>query len=174
MNMNQDKSIAIIGLGYVGLPLALLASEKGYRVIGVDINEKKIDLIGHKKPPFVDEEIESKLQNTKLEVTTSYERIKEVSTIVICVPTPVFENLLPDYDPVESACMDIGPHLRKDQSVILESTVNPGVCEEIVMPILERESGLKAGKDFFLAHCPERINIGDEKWNSSFSGTGNL
>ena len=167
MNMNQDKSIAIIGLGYVGLPLALLASEKGYRVIGGDINEKKIDLIGHKKPPFVDEEIESKLQNTKLEVTTSYERIKEVSTIVICVPTAVFENLLPDYDPVEFACKDIGSHLQKDQLVILESTVNPGVCEEIVMPILERESGLKAGKDFSLAHCPERINIGDEKWNVS-------
>lgn len=164
--MNYEKSVAIIGLGYVGLPLALLASERSYEVIGIDINEKKVNLIRHKKSPFINNEVESKLQDTKLEVTASFEKIKEVSTIVICVPTPVFENRLPNYGPVEKACKKIATYLQKGQLVILESTVNPGVCEEIILPIFER-SGLEPGKDFYLAHCPERINPGDKKWNLS-------
>ncbi|PIP31497.1 UDP-N-acetyl-D-glucosamine dehydrogenase [bacterium (Candidatus Gribaldobacteria) CG23_combo_of_CG06-09_8_20_14_all_37_87_8] len=165
--MNKDKSVAIIGLGYVGLPLAILASEKGWKVFGIDILQKKVDLIKSRKSPFVDEEVEVKLKITAMEATTDFEKVKEVSVIVICVPTPVFENRLPDYGPVESACKGIGQYLQKGQLVVLESTVNPGVCEEIVIPILEKESGLKAGVDFYVAHCPERINPGDKNWNVS-------
>lgn len=165
--MNKDKSVAIIGLGYVGLPLALLASEKGWKVFGIDILQKKVDLIKNRKSPFVDEEVEMKLKITAMEATTDFEKVKEVSVIVICVPTPVFENRLPDYGPVEGACKGIAPFLQKGQLVVLESTVNPGVCEEIVIPVLEKESGLKAGTDFYVAHCPERINPGDKEWNVS-------
>lgn len=165
--MRNDKSVAIIGLGYVGLPLALLASEKGYRVVGIDINEKKIELIKSKNSPFVDDEIEAKLQIDDLEVYTDFTKVGEVQTIVICVPTPVFENRLPDYGPVEGACRGVAPYLQKGQLVVLESTVNPGVCDEIVIPLLEKESQLKAGQDFYVAHCPERINPGDKKWNVS-------
>ncbi len=163
----KKNTVAIIGLGYVGLPLALLASEKKWKVLGIDIDKKKIDKITQKVCPFLDEEIGIKLQNTKMEVSSNLEKVKEVSIIVICVPTPVFENRMPDYGPVRSACMGIAPYLKKGQLVILESTVNPGVCEEIVIPILEKESGLKVGQDFLIAHCPERINPGDKTWNVS-------
>ena len=83
---------------------------------------------------------------------------------MVCVPTPVHKNHLPDLEPVKKACESIARNLKKGQLIILESTVNPGVCDEVILPMLERISGLKAGKDFFLAHCPERINPGDPKW----------
>lgn len=165
--MDQKKSVAIIGLGYVGLPLALLASEKGYRVIGIDIDEKKIDLIKNKKTPFIDKEIEGKLQKNEIEAYTTFEKVSEVSTVVICVPTPVFENKLPNYSPLEGACRKIALYLQKGQLVVVESTINPGVCEEIVIPIIEKQSKLKAGSDFYVAHCPERINPGDKRWHIS-------
>lgn len=165
--MSQDKVIAVIGLGYVGLPLALLASRKGYRVIGIDIQKDKIDLIKEGKSPFVDESVEKEIKSARFEATTDFRRVKDASIIVICVPTPVFKNHLPNLEPVESACRSIGTYLKVGQLVILESTVNPGVSEGSVLPILEETSGLVAGKDFFLAHCPERINPGDKKWNVS-------
>lgn len=165
--MLQNKVIAVIGLGYVGLPLALLATRKGYRVIGIDIQKDKIDLINKGKSPFADELVQENLKNTLFEATADFSRVRDASIIVICVPTPVFKNHLPNLEPVESACRSIGAHLKPGQLVILESTVNPGVSENSVLPILEETSGLTAGKDFFLAHCPERINPGDKKWNVS-------
>jgi len=166
-NNKQDKTVAIVGLGYVGLPLALLASKKGHRVIGIDIDQRKVDSIKQKKSPFVDEEVQSQLQDTTMEVYSDFEKVSEASIVVICVPTPVFENRMPDYGPVRGAVTSIAPHIKKGQLIILESTVNPGVCDEIVVPLLEEKSGLKAGQDFMVAHCPERINPGDKKWNVS-------
>lgn len=167
MNMKADQQVlTVIGLGYVGLPLALLAHKKGYQVVGIDIDSKKIQLIKNGKSPFKDESVEKQLKTTHLEATTDYSRVSEANIIVICVPTPVLENRLPDYKPIKSACHAIAQHLRKGQLVILESTVNPGTCDEIVLPILVKESGLSE-EDFYLAHCPERINPGDEQWNVS-------
>ena len=166
-NMNKiNKKVVVIGLGYVGLPLSLLAAKKGYDVVGIDNNVEKVRLISEKHCPFSDETVEKDLKSSKLIATTDKSIIKKADIIVICVPTPVYENRLPNYEPVESACKDIGRFLRKGQLVILESTVNPGVCEEIVIPILEEYSGLSVG-EFYLAHCPERINPGDRKWNVS-------
>ncbi len=161
----SDKTIAVVGLGYVGLPLALLAERKGYEVIGVDNNAEKVDLIARRVCPFADERVSAELKGASFTATTDAERLGEADIIVICVPTPVYENHLPNLEPVEGASRSIGQHLRPGQLVILESTVNPGVSEDVVLPILERESGLRCGTDFQLAHCPERINPGDPKWN---------
>jgi nucleotide sugar dehydrogenase len=160
----MKKRVAIIGLGYVGLPLALLAAKKGYEVIGVVKNPKKAALINNRHSPIQDEKIIEDLQKTTLKATTHYTAIKKASIIIICVPTPVTKNNMPDLDPVLSASTSIAKNLQKEQTVILESTVSPGVCEEIILPVLEKISGLKGGSDFHLVHCPERVSPGDPKW----------
>lgn len=164
---NNTKTIAIIGLGYVGLPLAILAAQKGYRVIGVDKVEKKIELINNKKSPILDDEISKKIKDVDIEATTSFEKVKDASIIIICVPTPVYKNNMPNLELLEGASRDVAKVLQKGQLVILESTVNPGVSESIILPILEKETNLKVGIDFFLSHCPERVSPGDTKWNVS-------
>ncbi len=143
----KKNAIAVIGLGYVGLPLALLAHERGYNVTGIDTNPEK-------------------LKGLKIKATSDFSEIKKAQIVIICVPTPVYKNRNPDYTPVKNACKSIAPYLKNGDLIILESTVNPGVCEEIVAPILEKVSHLKIG-DILLAHCPERINPGDTKWNVS-------
>lgn len=165
MNSEKKEQITVIGLGYVGLPLALLAEKKGYEVIGIDTDSKKIKLINDKISPFEDEKITNQLKNSSIVATDDLTKIKDSSIIIICVPTPVYENHIPNLEPVKGACNSVAPFIQKGQLVILESTVNPGVSEDTVLPILEEKSGLKCGEDFYLAHCPERINPGDEKWN---------
>ena len=163
----RDKKIVVIGLGYVGLPLALLSSKKGFHTTGVDLDEKKIKLIQDRIAPFFDETIQQELATTKLEVSSDFASTASADIIIVCVPTPVDDRKMPDYSFVQGACEKIGPYLKKGQCVILESTVNPGVCEEIVIPTIEAVSKLKVGKDISVAHCPERINPGDKKWNVS-------
>lgn len=167
MKCQNNKTIAVVGLGYVGLPLALLSDKKGYKVIGIDVSADKINLLNKHVVPFDDKETAEQLKKSSLEATTNFSKIKDASVVIICVPTPVYENHMPNLEPVKSACKNIAPYLQKNQLIVLESTVNPGVCEEIVLPLLEKETGLKCGKDFFLAHCPERINPGDKEWNVS-------
>lgn len=141
------NKVAIIGLGYVGLPLAYaIAKNKKYQVFGYDLTKKEV----------------KKMAN--FTVGTDESLIKEAEYIIICVPTPVKRNKLPDLTPVKSATKSALKYLEKGQNIIIESTINPGVCEEVVLPILEK-SGLKGGKDFELSHCPERINPGDSVWN---------
>lgn len=162
----MDKTkITIIGLGYVGLPLALLADRKKYNVVGVLRSKEKAESLNKRIPTFKDEEVEKYLSKSNLQASTDYAEMKNSSIIIICVPTPIDGNHMPDYEPVISACKEVAKNLEKGQTVILESTVNPGVSEEIMLPILEKESGMKCGADFYLAHCPERINPGDPKWN---------
>ncbi len=164
MENQGNKTIAVVGLGYVGIPLALLAERKSYKVIGIDINLEKVEFLNRRIAPFSDEEITKQLENSSLEATTDFNKIKDASVIIICVPTPVYENHMPNLEPVENACKNIAKFLQKGQLVILESTVNPGVSENVVIPILEKGSGLKAGEDFYVAHCPERVNPGDKNW----------
>jgi nucleotide sugar dehydrogenase len=163
--MKNRKKVCVVGLGYVGLPLAILAAEKGYEVIGVDIDEAKVDMIRNKISPIKDDEISKKLLDVEIEVSTSFNAAIDASVIIICVPTPVYENHMPNLELVKSATKKVAKILQPGQLVVLESTVNPGVSETIVTPILENESKLRCGKDFYLAHCPERINPGDPKWN---------
>lgn len=166
MENQNNKTIAVVGLGYVGLPLALLAERKGFSVRGIDIDTKKIEKLQEGVVPFLDSEVEQHLIKAKnISFSADFSSVADSSIVIICVPTPVHENHIPDLGPVIGATEGIAAHLQKGQLVILESTVNPGVCENVVLPILEKKSGLRAGVDFYLAHCPERINPGDKKWN---------
>ncbi|MDQ5885943.1 MAG: UDP-N-acetyl-D-glucosamine dehydrogenase [Patescibacteria group bacterium] len=157
--------VYVIGLGYVGLPLALLTQSKGYLVTGVDFDSQKVTQINKGISPFVDDEITSQLNNNPVRAQDSYKDIESADIIVVCVPTPVDTEFMPDLGPVRAACKEIGSSLQKDQLIIIESTINPGVCDDEIIPLLEKYSGLRCGRDFSVAHCPERINPGDKTWN---------
>lgn len=162
---NNEKKIAVVGLGYVGLPLALLASRKKYQVFGIDKDEDKVKKINNRVSPFKDVHISQSLKESTLTASTDFDEIVNCSTVIVCVPTPTDSHHKPDLKPIKEAFHEISKYLQKGQLIILESTVNPGVCEDIIKPILEKKSGMKVNLDFYLAHCPERINPGDAKWN---------
>lgn len=158
--------VSIIGLGYVGLPLSLAIEKSGkYDVVGFDISKKQVDRILAKDCPITDDIAQKDLKKLNLHATTDKEELKDTDIFIICVPTPVLDDYTPDYGPVTSAGETISRYLQKGATVVLESTVNPGTCEEILIPVLEKGSKLVAGKDFNVAMCPERINPGDAKWN---------
>lgn len=163
---SKQETVVVIGLGYVGLPLALRASERGYRVIGLDTNEQRIALLKEKKSPIPEERLIEQMQQFEFTPTSDPTTLQEADIILICVPTPVDEMYYPDLTPVKEAATMAAKHLKQGALMVLESTVNPGVSEEVIQPILE-EHGHTLGTDVFLAHCPERINPGDPKWNVS-------
>lgn len=164
MSPKEQKTVAVVGLGYVGLPLAVRASERGYRVIGFDTNAEKISLLNQGKSPIEDAFLEKNISRFRFEATSDAKKLKAADIFLICVPTPVDESFYPDLEPVISASELIAAHAKKGALVVLESTVNPGVSEEVVRPIFEK-AGYTVSKDLYLAHCPERINPGDPKWN---------
>lgn len=162
----KKEIVTIVGIGYVGLPLACLCGEKGYTTFGISKEKAKVNMINKGISPIKgDKELASWVVQKYFTATTSFESVKKSDIVVICVPTPIDHMHNPDLEPVRSASKNIAKYLRKGQLVVMESTVNPGVCEEVIQPILEKGSGLRAGKDFYLAHSPERINPGDPKWN---------
>ncbi len=161
----RKERVAIIGLGYVGLPLAILAAEKGYRVVGIDHNRRRVQQLVKGVNTLPEEKrITDAVAKKVFTPTTVVKQLRQADIIIICVPTPVDHLYKPDLRPVISAAQTIARYLRHGQLIILESTVNPGVCEEVVLPILEK-TGKKVGRDFELAHCPERINPGDPVWH---------
>lgn len=160
----KKEVVCVIGLGYVGLPLAVRAKERGYDVIGLELDEKKVELINKKISPIEDEFLTKNLPIFSFKATSDVREIKKADIVLICVPTPVDHLYNPDLGPVRGACEMIANNFKKGALVVLESTVNPGVSEEVVKPIFE-SYGYKIGTDVFIAHCPERINPGDSKWN---------
>ncbi len=162
--ITMHQVVAIIGLGYVGLPLAVRSVERGYTVIGLDTDTAKVKLINAGKSPIEDAYLETNLPLFPFTATTDAKRLSEADIVLICVPTPVDKMYAPDLKPVIAAATLSATHLKPGALVVLESTVNPGVSEEIIRPIFEAH-GHQVGKDVFLAHCPERINPGDPKWN---------
>jgi len=154
-----NKTVAVIGLGYVGLPLAVLASSKGWHVLGVDIDQDKVKRINHQQSPFKDDTLTKDLAKHPITASTDFSAVNQASIIVVAVPTPVNKDNQPDLTPLTSAVNQIKPHLQAEQTVIIESTVNPGVMDEVISPILIDTP------DIHLAHCPERINPGDPKWS---------
>lgn len=179
MAVSPKKTVAVVGLGYVGLPLAVRASERGYTVIGFDTNQEKIALLNQGKSPIEDSFLEQNITRFRFDATSDPKKLKVADIFLICVPTPVDESFYPDLKPVITASELIAAHAKKGALVVLESTVNPGVSEEVVRPLFEK-AGYTVGKDIYLAHCPERINPGDIKWNvtniprvvGSFDATG--
>jgi UDP-N-acetyl-D-glucosamine dehydrogenase len=158
-----SAKIATIGLGYVGLPLAVAFARKDFPVIGLDINESRVAAINRGESYIKDvdpADIARLVRSGRLQATSDYGSLPEADAIFICVPTPFDAMKAPDLSFIESASRSIAQHLRRDQIVILQSTTYPGTTEEIVQPILE-SSGLRAGTDFYLAFSPERINPGD-------------
>ncbi|MDO8508916.1 MAG: nucleotide sugar dehydrogenase [Nanoarchaeota archaeon] len=163
--MKDLPRVTVIGLGYVGFPLACaIAKSNNYEVYGLDIDEKRVDKINMHLSPVEDRQAEEDIKTAIIHATTEENVLKNSKFIIVCVPTPINEERKPDLSPVILAAEKIARNLRKGHIIILESTVNPGVCEEIVLPILE-SGGLKGGVDFELVHCPERIDPGSPKWN---------
>ena len=155
------KTITIIGLGYVGLPLAVSFRSKGFEVWGYDLDQERVNLINQGKFPFP---IESENVDVRIKATTKPEEcLPKSDYVIICVPTPVDEKNIPDVSFIEKASEIIKKFLKKGMTVTLESTTYPGTTDEIVKPILE-ESGLKAGEDFYLGYSPERIDPGSKKY----------
>lgn len=156
----KKTKVAVVGLGYVGLPLAAAFAEK-FAVIGFDRNERKI--AAYEEGRDVTAEIGNEaLQAAGIDFTTNPERLSEASFIVIAVPTPINGDKTPDLDPVKGATEIVAKHIRKGSIVVYESTVYPGVTEDICRPLLEEISGLQAGRDFKIGYSPERINPGDK------------
>lgn len=165
---DRTAHVAIIGLGYVGLPLATAFAKAGFRVTGLDVDRSKIDSIAAGQsyiPDVPDEEIAPHVQSGRLTATSDYDTLCSVDAIFICVPTPYDAQRAPDLSYIQVASEGIRPRLKPGQLVVLQSTTYPGTTEEIVQPILE-QSGLKAGEDFNLAFSPERIDPGNKQWTA--------
>jgi len=174
MNVLQDKitnrtaRVAVIGLGYVGLPLATAFAKAGFRTTGVELNQRKVDSIAAGRsyiPDVPDEDLAVHVQSGRLSATPDYDVLRDVDAIFICVPTPYDAQRAPDLSYIRSASDGIQPRLKPGQLIVLQSTTYPGTTEEIVLPILE-QSGLKAGTDFYLAFSPERIDPGNKQWSA--------
>ncbi len=166
---HKTAKIGVVGLGYVGLPLAVEFASKGFSVLGIDNNAQKAESINNGNnyiDDVNDEKLESAVTNGHLSATTSYERVPELDVIYICVPTPFTRNKEPDITYIESASKEIAAGLRENHLVILKSTTFPDTTEGVVQPILEA-SGLKVGRDFFLAFSPERIDPGNKVFTTA-------
>ncbi len=157
----QKKKICIVGLGYVGLPLAHAFAKVGHDVLGYDISVPRIDELtkGHDRTLELTDE---QLQSVRMTFTTDPKMLEDRDVIILAIPTPVDEQNNPDLSLVEKATETIGKHLKKGMIIVYESTVYPGVTDDICGPILEKQSGLKCGQDFTLGYSPERINPGDK------------
>ena len=158
--INREANVAVVGLGYVGLPIAVAFADK-VNTIGFDINEEKIT--NYKNGIDPTEEVgEEKIRATALQFTSEEKDLQKAGFIIVAVPTPVNGDETPDLNPVVGASKIVGRNLSKGSIVVFESTVYPGVTEDICIPILEKESGLRCGQDFKIGYSPERINPGDK------------
>ena len=155
------KTVTVVGLGYVGLPLACLCVDKGYSVYGLDTNKDKIDKINNGESPIDDEYVIEKLKdlNQKIKGTTNPDCISESDVVIVCVPTPVDGNNLPDLTALNESIKSVSEFIKENTLLVVESTIYPGTVEEVVVPILKENNGV------YVAHCPERIDPGNKKWN---------
>jgi UDP-N-acetyl-D-glucosamine dehydrogenase len=166
---NKTAVCGIVGLGYVGLPLANVLHHNGLTVYGFDIDQRKVDAlldgksyIGH----IADERVQELIADGRFIPTVDFSRFRDCDTVSICVPTPLTENREPDLSYIENTGRSLAPYLRKGQLVVLESTTYPGTTRDVLMPILEQISGLKAGEDFFVGFSPEREDPGNPNFST--------
>ena len=156
--------VGVIGLGYVGLPLAVEKAKAGYKTIGFDVQDSKVDAVNSGKNyigDIVDGDLQKVVESGMLRATNDFAFIRDVDCVAMCVPTPLDEYQQPDISYVKSSGENVARYLHKGMLVVLESTTYPGTTEELLLPILEKASGLKCGQDFFLAFSPERVDPGN-------------
>lgn len=161
---SREIVVGVVGLGYVGLPLAVEKAKAGFKTIGFDVQAKKVELVnaGHNYiGDVVDSDLEELVKAGTLTATTDFSFVKDVDFIAICVPTPLDAHQQPDISYVRSSTEAVSKYLKKDTMVVLESTTYPGTTEELIKPILEEGSGLKCGEDFYLGFSPERVDPGN-------------
>jgi len=161
--LDRTVTLGVVGLGYVGLPLAVEKAKAGFKVIGFDVQSQKVDMVnaGHNYiGDVVDSDLEKIVREGYLRATTDFASVASCDCVCIAVPTPLDEHQQPDISYVRSSAESIMPHMHRDMLVVLESTTYPGTTEELLKPILEK-SGLKCGEDFFLAFSPERVDPGN-------------
>lgn len=165
---SRTAVIGVVGLGYVGLPLAVEKAKAGYSVIGFDVQLQKVEMVNNGLNyigDVVDDDLRDIVRFAKLKATADFSFVKEVDAVAICVPTPLDIYRQPDTSYVENSAREIAKYLHKGMLVVLESTTYPGTTEELVKPILE-QSGLICGEDFFLAYSPERVDPGNKSFNT--------
>lgn len=167
---HNNEVVGIIGLGYVGLPLAVGFAEAGVHVIGFDKNSRKVELINNGEN-YISDIRDAVLREVVIDAltltaTTDFTRIKECDAILICVPTPLDKFRKPDMSYIESACTDIGQNMKSGTFISLESTTYPTTTEDLMLPIIEKESNLKHGEDFWLAYSPERVDPGNVSFHT--------
>ncbi len=161
---NRKLKVGVVGLGYVGLPLAVEKAKAGFRTIGFDVQKEKVEWVnqGHNYiGDVVDSDLKKLVGTGMLTATTDFSFVKDVDFIAICVPTPLDKHQQPNINFVKTSAEDIARHLKKETIVVLESTTYPGTTEELIKPILENGSGLKCGEDFYLGFSPERVDPGN-------------
>jgi len=170
MGKIKDHSaiIGVIGLGYVGLPFAVVNAKIGFRVVGIEQNPKRAGRV-NAGDNYIEDVVDSDLRDLvakgKIKAVTDFSTVKDMDVLVIAVPTPLTINLTPDLQYVENVTLELAKHIRPGQLISLESTTYPGTTNEVMLPILER-SGLKVEQDFFLAHSPERVDPGNKRFNT--------
>lgn len=161
---SRELTVGVIGLGYVGLPLAVEKAKAGFKTIGFDVQKEKVDLVnlGHNYiGDVVDSDLKKLVNAGALSATTDFSFVKEVDFIAICVPTPLDKHQQPDISYVRDSTKEVAKYLTKETMVVLESTTYPGTTEELIKPLLEEGSGLKCGEDFYLGFSPERVDPGN-------------
>lgn len=160
----REIIVGVVGLGYVGLPLAVEKAKAGYKTIGFDVQGQKVDMVneGHNYiGDVVDNDLKKLVDEKMLSATTDFSFVKDVDFIAICVPTPLDIHQQPDISYVKSSAEEIAKYLTRETMVVLESTPYPGTTEELIRPILEKGSGLTCGEDFYLGFSPERVDPGN-------------
>lgn len=161
---NKEIIVGVVGLGYVGLPLAVEKAKAGFKTIGFDIQSNKVEMVNNGRNyigDVVNEDLYELVEKGMISATTDFSFVKDVDFIAICVPTPLDAHQQPDISYVKSSSEEIAKYLKKETMVVLESTTYPGTTEELIRPILEEGSGLKCGEDFYLGFSPERVDPGN-------------
>ena len=165
----REITVGVVGLGYVGLPLAVEKAKAGFKTIGFDVQEEKVNLVneGHNYiGDVVDSDLKKLVEAGMLSATTDFSFVKDVDFIAICVPTPLDKHQQPDISYVKNSTIEITKYMTKGTMVVLESTTYPGTTEELIKPLLEEGSGLKCGEDFYLGFSPERVDPGNKQFKT--------
>ena len=165
----REIVVGVVGLGYVGLPLAVEKAKAGFKTMGFDVQEEKVNLVneGHNYiGDVVDSDLKKLVEAGMLSATTDFSFVKDVDFIAICVPTPLDKHQQPDISYVKNSTIEIAKYMTKGTMVVLESTTYPGTTEELIKPLLEKGSGLKCGEDFYLGFSPERVDPGNKQFKT--------